>query len=150
VESLDILHIDASSPHATLIADLTRPNHLPRNRFDCIVCTHVLHVIFAVQHAVAELFRILKPGGTLLVAVPHISMYGPEYGEIWRMTPIGLQALLSPAFGPNNVLVRSYGNSLTAAGEIRGVVSNEFLRSELDSHDLRFPVEVCARAVKRS
>jgi hypothetical protein len=30
------------------------------------------------------------------------------------------------------------------------VVSNEFLRSELDSHDSRFPVEVCARAVKRS
>jgi hypothetical protein len=51
-------------------------------------------------------------------------------------------------FGAANVLVRGYGNSLTAAGEIRGVVAGEFLRSELDSHDPRFAVEVCARAVK--
>ena len=148
VETLDILHIDDSNPRATLIADLTTPNDLPGNQFDCIVCTHVLHVIVEAERAIAEMFRILKPGGTLLIAVPHISMYGPEYGEVWRFTPKGLEVLLGRAFGPQNVLVRAYGNSLTAAGEIRGVVSSEFLKSELNTHDPRFPVEVCARAVK--
>lgn len=148
VVSLDILHIDDSNSQATLVADLTQPNDLPSNQFDCIICSHVLHVIVDVERAIAELYRILKPGGVLLTAVPHISMYGPEYGEVWRFTPKGLEVLLSRAFGASNVLVRGYGNSLTAAGEIRGVVSSEFLRSELDSHDPRFPVEVCARAKK--
>ena len=149
VTILEILHVDSSNPRATLVADLTQPNTLPSNHFDCIVCTHVLHVILDVQRAVTELFRILKPGGVLLVAVPHVSMFSPEeYGEIWRFTPKSLEILLSGAFRTGDVLIRAYGNSLTAAGEIRGVIASEFLRAELDHHDPRFPVEVCARAVK--
>src|SRR5262245_50043807 len=148
VSRLDILHIDETNPQATLVADLTKPNGLPSDQFDCIVCTHVLHVILDLDRAIAELWRILKPGGVLLVAVPHISMDGLEYQEIWRFTPHGLTALLARRFGPTNVQVRAYGNSLTAAGEIRGVVMTEFQRSELEHHDPRFPVEVCARAVK--
>jgi glycosyltransferase involved in cell wall biosynthesis len=147
VRKLDILHIDGTNPLASLVADLTKPNDLPSDTFDCIVCSHVLHVILDLDRAVSELHRILKPGGVLIAAVPHISMYGEEYGEIWRFTPGGLRLLLTRAFG-QGVLVRGYGNSLTAAGEIRGVTAREFLQSELDCHDSRFPVEVCARAVK--
>jgi glycosyltransferase involved in cell wall biosynthesis len=148
VTKLDILHVDETNPEATIVADLTRPNQLPDSLFDCIVCTHVLHMILDVQTAISEMFRILKPGGTLLIAVPQVSMYGPEYGEVWRFTPHGLETLLLNVFSPANVVVRPYGNSLTAAGEIRGVVSSEFLTSELNTHDARFAVEVCARAVK--
>ena len=150
IETLDILHIDDSNPRATLIADLTRPNDLPADAFDCIVCTHVLHTILDVPAAIAELFRILKPGGVLLAAVPHVSMCDPVYGEMWRFTPAGLEALLTRAFGNEHVVVRAYGNALSAAGELRGVVASEFLGGELDTHDPRFAVEVCARAVKCS
>ena len=148
VSKLDILHIDKSNPKATLIADLTKPNNLPSNYFDCVVCTHVLHVIFDVEKAVREIFRVLRPAGALLVAVPHISMCDPDYHEIWRFTPEGLQILLAAVFGANNVALRAYGNSLTAAGEIRGLIAREFAQSELDDHDPRFAVEVCACAVK--
>jgi glycosyltransferase involved in cell wall biosynthesis/SAM-dependent methyltransferase len=148
IEALDILHVDASNPKATIVADLTQPNRIPSNTFDCIVCTHVLHGIVDVERAIAELFRILKPGGVLLAAMPHIRRFDQECGDIWRFTPKGADVLLSRVFGSNNVLMRSYGNSLTAAGEIRGVIASEFMRSELDSHDARYPVEVCARAVK--
>lgn len=148
VVTLDILHIDDSNPRATLVGDLTKPNNLPTNQFDCIICTHVLHVIFDVERAVQEIFRILKPGGVLLVAVPHVSMCDPNYHEMWRFTPEGLERLLGRVFGMPQVAMRAYGNSLTAAGEIRGMVAREFSRSELDQHDPRFAVEVCARAVK--
>jgi SAM-dependent methyltransferase len=116
--------------------------------FDCIVCTHVLHVIFQLDKVVAELHRILKPGGILLVGVPHISMCDPGYHEIWRFTPEGLSTVLGKAFGDENVTVRAYGNSLTAAGEIRGLVASEFSQATLDYNDPRFAVEVCARACK--
>jgi hypothetical protein len=46
------------------------------------------------------------------------------------------------------VSVQGYGNSLTAAGEIRGLVAEEFTREEIDHQDERFPVEVCGRAVR--
>jgi SAM-dependent methyltransferase len=148
VEKLDILHVDDSNPLATIVADLTRPNGIPDNYFDCIICTHVLHIIFELDKAVSELYRILRPGGVLLVAVPQLSMCDPKFHEIWRFTPEGLAVVLAKAFGEQNVLVRAYGNSLTSAGEIRGLVASEFSKATLDYHDPRFGVEVCARACK--
>ncbi len=148
VSKLDTLHADASNPHASLVADLTEPNDLPSDRFDCIICTYVLHLIYDLRKAVSELHRVLKPGGVLLVAVPHVSMCDPEWHELWRFTGEGVHRLLAEAFGGSNVLVRTYGNSLTAAGQLRGLVTHEFSVAELGAHDPRFPVEVCARAVK--
>ena len=149
VTRVDVLHIDDSNPRATIVADLTRPNNIPSDRFDCIICTFVLHVIFEVDKAIAELHRILRPGGVLLVAVPHISMCDPQYHELWRFTPEGLSLILAQAFGARHVSVRAYGNSLTAAGQIRGLVPEEFTGAELDHTDERFAVTVCARAVKK-
>ncbi len=148
IDKLDVLHIDDSNAAATIVADLTKPNDIPGDLFDCIICTHVLHVILELDKAIAELCRILKPGGVLLVAVPHISMCDPGFHELWRFTPDGLRTLLARVFDIENVTVRAYGNSLTAAGEIRGLVAGEFRAAALNYHDPRFPVEVCARAQK--
>lgn len=148
VTKLDILHQDGNNPKATLVADLTRPNDLPDEFFDCIICTFVLHVIFNFRKAVTELHRTLRPGGVLLVAVPHVSMCDPQSHELWRFTTQGLHMLLAEVFGKNNVTIRSYGNSLTTAGNIRGLAAHEFSKAELDSHDPRFASGICARAVK--
>ena len=149
VKRVDILHIDGSNPAATIVADLTKPNKIPSEQFDCIICTFVLHVIGELDKAVADLRRILRKDGVLLVAVPHISMCDPQYHELWRFTPEGLSRVLGSAFGAERVTVRAYGNSLTAAGQIRGLVPDEFTRAELDHHDERFAVTVCARAIRR-
>ena len=81
VAKLDIIHIDDSSPHATIIADLTKPNDIPGDSFDCIICTHVLHMIFEFDKAIADFHRILRPGGVVLVASPHVSIYEAKFGE---------------------------------------------------------------------
>jgi SAM-dependent methyltransferase len=148
VAKLDILHLDDSHPAATIVADLTKPNNVPSNAFDCIVCTRVLHVIFEVDRAVAELQRILKPGGVLLASVPHISMCDPDWHEVWRFTPEGLAALIGKAFVGDEIAVRAYGNSLTAAGELRGLVAEEFGQATLAYSDPRFALEVCVRVRK--
>jgi hypothetical protein len=144
----DVLHKDSGNPEATIVADLMLDNSLTADSFDCVVCTHVLHVIPDPGRAVSELFRILRPGGVLLLAVPGISMCDQSCGELWRFTPGGIRTLLANQFG-EMVEVRSYGNSLTAACELRGVVAEELLGSELDFVDDAYPVEVCARAVKQ-
>jgi SAM-dependent methyltransferase len=148
VTQLDVLHIDDSNPRATLVADLTKPNDIPSAFLDCIVCTHVLHIVPELDKIVSEMHRMLKPHGVLLVAVPAVSMYEPRQRELWRFTPEGLRVLLAKAFGEAAVTVDGFGNSLTAAAEIRGLVTREFTQEELEYHDERFPVEVCARAVK--
>jgi hypothetical protein len=59
------------------------------------------------------------------------------------------QMVLAKAFGAENVSVRAYGNSLTAAGAIRGLAAHEFTKAELNFHTLESPVGVFARARKR-
>lgn len=144
---IDKLQEDGN-PLATLVADLTKPNNIPSNQFDCIICTHVLHIIADIDKAVSEMYRILKPGGVLLTAVPHVSMCDPGFHELWRFTPEGLASVLAKAFGTGNVTMRAYGNSLTAAGETRGLITREFSKAALAYHDPRFAVEVCARAYR--
>lgn len=148
ITKLDILHIDDTNPRATLIADLTKPNDLPSDAFDCVICTHVLHIIPDFASALRDLHRVLKPGGTLLVAVPLISMYEPGYSELWRFTPEGLRTALAGAFAPDRIEVAAYGNSLVSAGELRGLVAEDFSRDELAWNDPRFALEVCGRATK--
>ncbi|WP_008292707.1 class I SAM-dependent methyltransferase [Congregibacter litoralis] len=43
---------------------------LPENSFDSIHCSHVLEHVEDDHKAMTELFRVLKPGGTALLAVP--------------------------------------------------------------------------------
>jgi len=148
IQKLDILHIDESNPKATIVADLTAPNEIPSDTFDCIICTHVLHVIKKYPAVVSEMHRILRPGGVLLVCVPQSSMCLPEYGELWRFTAEGMRTVLADVFGISSVVVESYGNSLVSAAELRGLVSEEFTRGELLRQDSRFALEVCARATK--
>jgi SAM-dependent methyltransferase len=157
VTKLDLLHQDGDNPQATIVADLTKPNSIPDDTFDCIICTMVLNMILDLPAAIRDLHRILKPGGVLLATVPHIAMYHPDHGGathytdahgVWRFTPKGLSLSLSAFFGENNLTVRSYGNSLCAAAEIRGVVSEELPESLLNHKDEYFPVTICARAVK--
>jgi SAM-dependent methyltransferase len=150
VAKIDILNKEDDNPRATIVADLTKSPDIPSDSFDCIICTHSLHMILEVDKAISELHRILKPRGVLLVAVPTIGRAYAECHEKWRFTPEGLQLLLARVFGDENVLVRAYGNSLTAAGTLRGLVAHEFTREELNYHDLRFTMETCAKATKQS
>lgn len=144
----DVLHLDDSNPRATVVADITRPNSIPDNFYDCIVCTHVLHMIPDFAAAIRGMHRILRPGGVLLCAVPHVSWCDEREGELWRFTRLGLERALGDVFNESNVEARAYGNSLVAAGEMRGLIADEFTWNELHSHDPRSAVEICARAVK--
>jgi len=152
VTKLDILDLEATNKVATLVADLTKPNSLPSAAFDCILCTHVLHVVGDYPAMLAEFHRLLAPGGVLLIAVPQVSMVAPKsmgWIEYWRFTPAGLGLALEKTFGTGNVGSRGYGNSLTSAAEIRGLAAEDLTARELAVDDPRFSVEVCARAVKR-
>jgi SAM-dependent methyltransferase len=84
IQRLDILHKKGSghSKHATIVADLTRPNTIPSEYYDCIICTRVLHIVRDLPVMLAEMRRILRPGGVLLAAVPMTDMIEPWWHEL--------------------------------------------------------------------
>lgn len=70
---------------------------LPDASVDSVLCTQVLeHVAHPVQ-AVAEIFRVLKPGGAALITVPQWNELHEEPHDYFRYTKFGLTVLLEDA-----------------------------------------------------
>ncbi len=147
----DVLHVDAGSPEATVVADLADAGHVPTDSFDCIVLTQTLHLVFDFAAAVATLRRILAPGGVVLVTVPGISQVDRgEWGNTWywSFTSHAVQRLFEGEFGSENITVEQHGNVLSAVAFLEGLASHELTESELAANDPAYPVFVGVRAVK--
>jgi SAM-dependent methyltransferase len=61
---------------------------------DVVLCTQVLEHIPEPMAVLAEIRRVLKPGGTLLLSVPSIFPQHGSPGDYWRYMPQGLQWIL--------------------------------------------------------
>ena len=66
-----------------IAADMT---HLPfaDNSFDCVTCGYVLEYLPEPLPGLAELHRVLKPGGSLLLAATEDTYTGFLNGRMWR------------------------------------------------------------------
>jgi glycosyltransferase involved in cell wall biosynthesis/SAM-dependent methyltransferase len=111
-DDINYLSGDLFMPNVMVRLDLIAID-FPDNRFDVIVCSHILEHIPDDAKAMREMFRVTRPGGFVLVMVP---LYGERtYEDSSIITPEGrLQH-----FGQDDH-VRKYGEDieqrLTAAG----------------------------------
>jgi SAM-dependent methyltransferase len=70
---------------------------VPSGAYDSAICLEVLEHIPNPSKAISEIYRILKPGGILVVSVPHLSRLHEEPYDFFRYTHYGLRALLEGA-----------------------------------------------------
>jgi SAM-dependent methyltransferase len=148
----EVLHVVPGHPGATMIADLANAPEIPSSYFDCVILTQTMHYIFDLPAAVATLFRILKPGGTLLVTVPGISQIcrdqSDQESDCWRFTASSSARLFSERFGRKNVTVRTYGNVLASIAFLEGLASSDLTRDELDYRDPNYQLTIAVAARK--
>jgi SAM-dependent methyltransferase len=144
-----VLDVDPGNPRATHVGDLADGAGLPDAAFDCFVMTQTLQFIFDVRAALAHAHRILRPGGVLLATVPVVSrICEPPLTDCWRFTPMSLERLLDEAFGTGAATVQGRGNVLAQVGFLEGLAAEDLTPDELAVDDARFPLVVCARAVR--
>ncbi len=152
VERSDVLHLTGESPDATIIADLTHAPEIADGTFDCIILTQTLHFTYAMEDAVAELHRILRPGGSVLCTVPGISQISrydmDRWGDFWRLTDLSTRSLFGTAFDATLVEVETYGNVFAAVAFLHGLALEEVSTADLDVHDRDYQVIVAVRATK--
>lgn len=152
VTKSDVLHPVEGNPDATLVADLTKADHLPSNIFDAIIFTQTLQVIYDMRTVISTLHRILKPGGVLLATASGMAQLSlddfDKWGEYWRLTSLSARLLFEEAFSAGNVTVQPYGNVLTAISFLEGLAAEDLQRSELDARDRSYEVLIAVRAVK--
>jgi SAM-dependent methyltransferase len=149
----DILHPDDGNPRATIIADLALPNPDLEGRFDCIICTQTLQLIYEFRRAVTQLHRWLKPGGVALVSVPGISQISREdmqqTGDYWRFTGAAVRRMFAEEFGEGDAEIEVLGNVLAATAFLHGIAAEEFDEADLLEVDPQFQLLTTVRAVRQ-
>ncbi len=86
---------------------LVRLPYASDDGLDCIVCDRVLGQVPDPARTLAEMRRVLRPGGRLLLTADLSPVCGPSEVDLWRFTAGGLSRLLA---GWTDVNVAAYGN----------------------------------------
>jgi peptidoglycan/xylan/chitin deacetylase (PgdA/CDA1 family)/glycosyltransferase involved in cell wall biosynthesis len=152
VASSDVLDIDSTNDAATIVSDLRSAGAIADNSYDCIILTQVLQFIDDIGAALAECFRILRPGGTLLATAPCITRVdvetGPD-GDYWRLTEASARKHFAAVFPMHAFEVSTFGNVGACSAFLQGISAEEMTPADLDPLDPAFPLVVAVRAVKR-
>jgi SAM-dependent methyltransferase len=85
--------------------------------FDLVLCTEVFEHSSNPWQGIAEIRRILKPSGVLIVSAPHVWFYHPHPTDNWRFTQEGI-AHLCRMGGLRPEALFSQGGSVTALFQI--------------------------------
>jgi hypothetical protein len=149
VTSAEIVDVDRANHDATLIADLAEPDSLPPGRYDCAIVTQTLQYLGRPEVGLGNIWASLAPGGVALITTPCVARIDPDFdGDLWRLTPRGLEELLRTASAWTELEVSAYGNVLTSVAFLMGVTGEELHEGELADGDEDFPLIACARAQK--
>ena len=148
----EVLHVQEGNSQATIVGDLTNGENLPSDTFDCIILTQTLVVIYDVRAALRTVFRILKPGGVLLMTVPGITYISREdmqnWGQYWSFTTRSTRNLLEEIAPDADIQVAAHGNVLATTAFLYGLAAEELRRRELDHRDPMYEFLITARVVK--
>lgn len=63
------------------------------NTYDNVLCFEVMEHVYDYNNLLSEIFRVLKPGGTLLLSVPFAAKYHFVPFDFFRYTPAALKLI---------------------------------------------------------
>ena len=79
------------NPHATLELNADGTVPLAADSVDAVLSTQVLEHVRDPGRYLAECYRVLRPGGRLLLSTHGVWVYHPDPIDLWRWTCAGLE-----------------------------------------------------------
>jgi hypothetical protein len=154
VEQFEILHVSERKPGVTIVGDLSDPEVVPENSYDCMVITQVFQLIYDLRTTIENCHAFLKPGGSLLTTFPGISQISrydmDRWGHYWALTSRSAERLFGEIFEGGEVEVVAFGNVLSSISFLHGLAVEELRMQELDYHDPDYQMLLGVRATKAS
>jgi SAM-dependent methyltransferase len=143
---VEVVDVEPTNDRADIVGDLCDPGTLTPGRYDTAVVTQTLQYVSDPAAAVRNLYKSLRPGGSLVLTVPCVSRLAGS-GDLWRWTPAGLATLLQvavPAADRDRIECVGAGNGLAARAFLFGLAAEDLPRSALQVRDEQYPLVVCA------
>lgn len=88
--------------------------------FDCAVCSQMLEHAKEPERVIAELRRVLRPGGVALVSTHGVIRYHPDPDDYWRWTHAGLHRQFTMSADWSDIQVTPNGGVATAIAYLIG------------------------------
>lgn len=148
VTMADALDVDSANSRANIIANLKQVAQVQDGTYDCLVVTHTLGMIDDFQAAIRECYRMLKPGGTLLVTLAAFNKVEYPDANFWRFTTASARYAFGLVFDPAQVTVASYGNVLAGQAFLVGAAQEDLTPEELVYNDPAYPIVISVVARK--
>lgn len=109
-----VVPTDIESAPGVEQVDLNYPLPYPVAHFDTVTLFWVLYIVRHPSVSIAEVYRVLKPGGRVYLAMPFVSSELSEPHDYTRFTGEGLEALLLEAGFEGVEVTRSGGRVMAA------------------------------------
>jgi SAM-dependent methyltransferase len=101
---------------------------VPDASYDVVLCTQVLEHSEDPRQAVAELRRVLAPGGRVLASTHGVQVYHPNPDDYWRWTHVGLERLFQENGDWASVTVTPASGTAACVGMVVGIYADLALR----------------------
>ena len=142
-----ILHVNGWN--GAIKGNLATGEGIEEGMVDCLICTQTIQMIFDIESAMSNIYKLLKPNGTALITIHGISQVSigdyNNWGEYWRITSKTMQEMASRVgFKNEGIKVESYGNIKTVMCHIYGMCQEQLLEEDFMYNDNQFPLVVTA------
>lgn len=94
VTSYDGIDLHPRSAKVRYVGDIMDMPMISDQQYDSAICLEVLEHLPSPEKALREINRILRPGGYLVISIPHISRLHDEPNDFFRFTKYGLEKML--------------------------------------------------------
>ncbi|MDE6743356.1 MAG: hypothetical protein K2J95_05720 [Lachnospiraceae bacterium] len=146
-----ILHVSLEQ-EGIIKGDFETGEGITEDSMDCIILTQTLPFIYGCDKVIANIYKMLRKGGTALITaggISQISRYDMDrWGHFWSFTTASLKRLIEESAFGENYEITVYGNVKVACALLYGMAAEELKTEELEYADEDYPVSICVIVTK--
>lgn len=143
VEESIVLHVEGWGRNAVK-GNLETGEEINENWVDTLILTQTLMFIYDTKKTVQNIYKMVKPGGSVLVTVAGISQISryeaDNWGDFYSFHEDAVRRIFGEIFGAENIQVECFGNVKTAISLLYGLCCEDLTEEDFTYQDMDYQV----------